>query len=114
MANNSKIEVRGSQDNGTTDILDSSLLTNYFTAGVTQQQAVTLTASIFTAITVPTGAKAVLITGLTGTATLKGVTGDTGIVLGTNSPILIPLGTTPSIGITETSGANQTIQLMWF
>lgn len=114
MANNSKIEVRGSQDNGTYDILDSGLLTSYFSAGVTQQQSITLTASIFTAITVPSGAKAVLITGLTGTATLKGVTGDTGILLGTNCPILIPLGTSPSLGITETSGSNQTIQVFWY
>lgn len=114
MSNNSKIELRGSQDNGTTDILDSSLITSYFTAGVTQQQTVTLTASSFTAITVPTGAKALLISALTGAATLKGVTGDTGIALGINCPTLIPLGTTPSIGITDTSGSNQSVALYWF
>ncbi len=69
-----------------------------------QRQDVALTAA-FTALTVPTGAVAVLIKLVSGavTLTLKGVTGDTGIKLqsGTLStiPICLPLGATPSIGI---------------
>lgn len=114
MSNNSKIEIRGSQDDGTTELMDSSLITNYFSAGVTQQQTFTITASTFNAITVPSGAKAILISAVTGGATLKGVTGDTGIKLGTNCPTLIPLGTTPSIGILDTSGSTQTVQLYFF
>lgn len=114
MADSSKVEIRGSIDDGTSDVLDSGLITSYFSSGVRQQQPKTLTASTFNALTVPTGSKALLIVGISGTATLKGVTGDTGIALGTNCPTLIALGTTPSIGITEGSGSNQTVTLYWF
>ena len=115
MADTSKVEMRGSiTDTNDVTVEDSGLLTDTFTSGVRQQQTVTLTASTFVAITVPTGAKAVLISKLTGAATLKGVTGDTGIALGTNCPTLIPLGTTPSLGITDTSTVTQTAQLFWF
>ena len=72
----------------------------------------------FTALTVPTGAQAVIIRPLTGafTFTLKGVTGDTGIVLGVAStlpilPWVLPLGTTPSIGITCTGAG--TVEAIW-
>jgi len=114
MADTSKVEVRGSITNDSSVFVeDSGLITNTFASGVRQQQAVTLTASTFSSITVPTGAKAVLITGLSGAATLKGVTGDTGIAMAANCPVLIPLGTTPSLGILEGSGAGQTLQLFW-
>jgi hypothetical protein len=69
-------------------------------------RAVSLTGSAFTALTVPTGAKAVRIW-LPATAvslTLKGVTGDTGIAITPSSnflglPVTLPLGSSPSIGI---------------
>lgn len=115
MADTSKIEVRGSiTDTSSVFVEDSGLITNTFTSGVRQQQTVTLTASTFSSITVPTGAKAVLITGFTGAARLKGVTGDTGIVMEANCPVLVPLGTTPSLGILEASAADQTLQVYWF
>lgn len=72
----------------------------------------------FNALTVPTGAKGVLIKLVSGalTLTLKGVTGDTGIKMqsGTLStvPIMLPLGTTPSIGIAA-DGAG-TIEILWY
>lgn len=114
MADTSKVEVRASiSDTSGVNVEDSGLITVTFDSGVRQQQTVTLTASTFSSITVPTGAKAVLITGLTGAARLKGVTGDTGITMAANCSILIPLGTTPSLGILEASAADQTLQLYW-
>ena len=75
-----------------------------------QRQPITL-ASGFNAITVPTGAQAVVISVLSGAVTmvLKGVTGDTGVAiqaaaLGT-VPLVLPLGTTPSLGITAGGAA---------
>jgi len=82
-----------------------------------RRETVTL-ANGFTALTVPTGSQAVWIRPLTGafTFTLKGVTGDTGIVIGVAStlpilPCVLPLGTTPSIGITCTGAG--TVEVIW-
>jgi len=72
----------------------------------------------FQALTVPTGSQGVLIRLVSGavTLTLKGVTGDTGIVLqsGTLStvPIMVPLGTSPSIGIL--SSGTGVVECVWF
>ena len=69
-----------------------------------QRQTIAI-ASGFNALTVPSGASCVVIQVMSGavTLTLKGVTGDTGIVLQsgtlTSFPICIPLGTSPSLGI---------------
>lgn len=72
---------------------------------------VSLTGSAFTALTVPSGSKAVVIY-LPATAvslTLKGITGDSGIAITPASnalglPVVLPLGSSPSIGITNGGG----------
>jgi hypothetical protein len=84
-----------------------------------KRETVTLAASAFTALSPPSGAKAVvLILGTATGLTLKGVTGDTGIVLVPSSnPLgfdaILPLGTSPSIGITSSNTASQTIEVIW-
>lgn len=84
-----------------------------------QWQPLSLAASVFTALTVPTGAKAVLLDlGQAVSLTLKGLTGDTGIVLCAATaplgvPVVLPLGTAPSIGILNGLGSTQVIQALW-
>ena len=68
----------------------------------------------FQALTVPTGATAVLIipvAGNTQTLTLKGVTGDTGIVIDKLNPSVVALGSSPSIGIT--TGGSTGFTVVW-
>ena len=85
-----------------------------------KQETVTLTGSAFTALTVPTGSKAVLIFPADGAVslTLKGVTGDgTGISIvpasvPINGPLFLTLGTTPSIGILN-GGATSSAEILW-
>lgn len=85
-----------------------------------KRETVSLTNAAFTALTVPAGAKGVLICcdQLLGPMTLKGVNGDAGIVILTASapgvPILLPLGTTPTIGILNSNAAAQTVDIIWF
>lgn len=70
----------------------------------------------FNALSPPTGATFVVIQWVsgTGTLTLKGVTGDTGIALGvlsaTSPPIVLPLSS-PSIGIL--SSASGSVEIIW-
>lgn len=81
-----------------------------------QRQPITLTASVFTTITVPTGAKYVcLILGSATQLTLKGVTGDTGIPLTpTSNPLGVdahlPLNGVATFGILNGLASNQTIE----
>lgn len=81
-------------------------------------ELVSLAAATFQALSPPTGSAGVLMKLISGavTITLKGVTGDTGIVLqsGTLSTVgvLLPLGTTPSIGLLASGTA--TVQCIWF
>jgi hypothetical protein len=83
------------------------------------RRSYTIAATTFQALTVPTGADAVVI--LPGTATsltLKGVTGDTGVALTPSSgpiglPILLPLGASPSIGIYNGASSSQTITVIF-
>lgn len=83
------------------------------------RQTVTITASTFTALSPPSGAKAVaLILGTATGLTLKGITGDTGTTLTpSSSPLgldaILPLGATPSIGIASSNASNQTIEVLW-
>lgn len=84
-----------------------------------KRETVSLTgSSTFTALTVPSGAKAVLIlVGTNASLTLKGVTGDTGIALTPSSnaagyPVLLPLGTSPSIGILN-AGTTASVEVIW-
>ena len=92
--NDGKIEIRGRSSNGTFTVMDTGIITKVFTEDATQQSIVTLTASAFTNVSVPSGAKAVLIdVGTNSGIKLKGVTGDTGISLDSTCPVLMPLST---------------------
>ncbi len=89
-------------------------------AGTTgKRETVVLTASIFTALTVPTGAKAlIIILGSATSLTLKGISGDTGVALTPSSnPLgmdaMFPLGASPSIGILNGLASNQNVELIW-
>lgn len=117
-AENSKIEVRGTVDDGENVISSSGLLTKYFPSGVVQQQYLSLDSNVFTAITVPTGAKAVLIDMMsTDGVALKGVTGDVGISLDNHAPVLLPLSndsTTMTMGILSREANGNRIKLYWF
>lgn len=94
----SKIEIRGSVITNDATVIDTSQITKYFATGKKQHQTVTATASTFTAITVPTGSKAIIIdVGTTRGLKLKGVTGDTGISLDSTCPIVIPLSGEASV-----------------
>lgn len=81
-----------------------------------KRETVALSAA-FNALSPPTGAALVVLRWIsgTGTWTLKGVTGDTGTALGTptadTAPIQLPLGTTPSIGIT--ASAVGSLEALW-
>lgn len=89
-------------------------------AGV-DQRGVSVSGAAFGALTVPTGARMALIELGTGMddITLKGVTGDTGIDASPTSnplglPILVPLGDSPSIGLTNGSGETQIFPVTMF
>lgn len=81
-----------------------------------QRQPITLTTG-FNAITVPTGAQAVVISVRSGAVTLqlKGNTSDIGVALQastlTTVPLVLPLGTTPTLGIT--AGGAATLDILW-
>ncbi len=83
-------------------------------------EKITVTASTFTALSAPTGARALLlILGQATGLTLKGVTGDTGTTLcPTTLPIgldlIIPLGATPSIGLASSNTSDQVVTAWWF
>lgn len=89
-----------------------------------KRETVTLTLSAFTALSPPTGAKVLIIpfdkdpnTAIIN-CTLKGVTGDTGVKIlpasaPPNIPLVLPLGASPSIGITNGEASNQTIEILW-
>lgn len=99
-ADNSKIELRGSADDGEDQIMSSGLITKYFASGAVQQQTISLDSNSFTAITVPTGAKAIMIDVISSDGLiLKGVTADTGISLDQTCPVLMPLTSDSSIRI---------------
>jgi hypothetical protein len=101
-AENSKIEVRGTIDDDSTNLIDSGNIVKYFSSGAIQRNVVSIDGLGFTNISIPRGAKAILIdigsyTGLK----LKGVTADTGISLDSTCPILLPLSDDP---VTTTLG----------
>ena len=99
-ADNSKIEIRGSADDGESQVMSSGLITKYFASGVIQQQTISLDSNSFTALTIPTGAKAIMIDVISSDGLiLKGVTADTGISLDKTCPVLMPLTSDSSIRI---------------
>jgi hypothetical protein len=83
------------------------------------RETITLAASVFTAISVPTGSKAIIIIlGSATSLTLKGATGDaTGIALcpatnPTGLDLIMPLGASPSIGILNGLASPQNIEVI--
>lgn len=113
----SKVEVRASVTDETSNNVDSSMITKYFANGARQAQTVSCTASSFTNLTVPSGAKAVLID--VGTSTdlaLKGVTADTGISLDSTCPVLLPISDDPAtttLGLLNRSGSAKSVKVFW-
>ena len=78
----------------------------------------TMTAGAFNAITVPPGTPELLVIVPPSTnalaMTLKGVTGDTGILLAPGDPSVVSLATTiTSIGLTIGAGSDFTVALGW-
>lgn len=116
-ADNSKIEIRGSADDGSSTNMSTGIITKYFTSGNVQQQTLSLTASSFNNLTIPLGAKAVLIDVLSADRIiLKGVTGDKGISLDRTVPILLPISNdvTTTLGLTNNSSSAQTVKVYFF
>lgn len=121
MTTTAEISVAVVTNNGTRDVITFPVSTSVtLVAGLQDGQMTPLTlASGFNALTVPTGAQGVMIRLTAGalTITVKGVTGDTGVVLQsgtlTTVPIILPLGTSPSIGLT-TSGTGGTCEVLFF
>ncbi|MEK9644300.1 MAG: hypothetical protein VW547_02020 [Alphaproteobacteria bacterium] len=108
---------RATANDGTRDVQravkESSISDVVGEAG--KRETVSLSAA-FNALSPPTGAAFVMIRWISGTGslTLKGVTGDTGIALGTlaaSSPaIMLPISS-PSIGIL--SDASGSVEVLW-
>lgn len=99
--------------------VNTGVISFSFATGAKQRQTVSVSGGGFNALTVPTGAKAIAVklptTGSTN-LTLKGVTGDTGIKLDATLgvPLVTPLGSSPSIGITSTLGGPIDVEVYWF
>lgn len=103
--------------------LCDELLECRFAPNVYKREVLSLTGSGFTALTVPTGASLAIINPVVqgvqaAGVTLKGVTGDTGIAavpssLPITAPIMVPLGTTPSIGLANASASAQSVEVIW-
>lgn len=85
-----------------------------------QTDKVSLTGSASTTLTVPSGAKLALVElGSAVSLTWKGISADTGTTIAPASAplgcdMLIPLGATPAIVITNGSSDAQTISVTWF
>lgn len=85
-----------------------------------QVNSLTFSGASFISTTGPAGAFGVLIEPPAGNLvglTLKGVTGDTGIGIGTNTPTLIPFTTTASanvIGLTSAGAISGVVTLTFF
>ena len=88
-------------------------------SGLPKREVVSLTGSAFTALSPPTSAKAVLIYLESGVSiTTKGVTGDTGTTVAPASgpiraPVLLPLGASPSLGLTNGNASAQSVTCIW-
>ena len=81
--------------------------------------SVTLAATAFTSVTVPTWASGVVINPATSNTipiTLKGVTGDTGIALSLSEPTLLNFPATPpgTFGLTTTGTPTTITQFLFF
>ncbi len=115
-ADTSKVEVRASVSDGTTTVQDTGLVTKSFTTGVRSQQTVTLSASSFTQLSKPSGAKGLAIDwGTVSNVKLKGLTGDQGISMDSTVPLVLPLSldNTSTIGFQNMSASDQEIVVQW-
>lgn len=114
----SKIEIRGSVNDESTTNQDTGLITKFFSNGARQINKVSLDGSTFTNITVPSGAKAVIIdVGTYRHLKLKGVTGDTGISLDSNCPVVMPISSdrsTTTLGILNNASTSAEVKIYWF
>lgn len=114
-AENSKVEVRGTVDDGDEVVSSSGLITKYFSTGVVQVQTLSIDGNTHTTITVPSGAKAVLIDVISSDGLqLKGVSTDRGISLDDTTPVLLPLSTDSTIVINSLEANGNRIRLFWF
>lgn len=92
---------------------------NLGVGGFAVDQEVSLTNAVFTAFTVPTGAKAVRIrTNNAPSLVLKGITGDTGIPISVSATplsddIYLTLGATPALGILNNGASPVTVRCIW-
>lgn len=108
------VNERGSEQMGT------GRRTFRWTPTVVKTETVTVTASTFTALSPPSGAKGYFIDlGEAVGLTLKGVTGDTGLKTTPTSapvgiPLMGPLGATPSMGFASSNASDQVVTIFWF
>lgn len=117
MATSSSLVVDATLNDGTRDVQrlrsESTIADVVGESG--KRETVTLAAA-FNALSPPTGATLAVIKWVsgTGTWTLKGVTGDTGIALGTptalTAPLVLPLSSA-SLGIT--ASATGALEVLW-
>lgn len=118
MATSAAINVRCVLNDGTRDVLTFTAegLSIADVVGSNGKLETVTLAAAFNALSPPTGATLAIIRWAsgTGTWTLKGVTGDTGIALGTptvaTAPIVVPL-LSASIGILASAGGS--CEVLW-
>lgn len=91
-----------------------------------RREPYSIATAAFTAFTLPTGARGCIVRLVSGALdcllTLKGVTGDTGIVLKLAAtatlptlPIVVPVASTAAIGITSATGVSAGVaEVIWF
>lgn len=114
--NTSRIKVQGTVDDGSTKFVDTGAMSDSFTTGAIQVQIVQPTVSAYTAISVPTGAKAIMIdVGTVRGLKLKGVSGDVGISLDSVCPVLLPLSAdNVTLGFLNTTATTDNTTLYFF
>lgn len=121
MANKvAELMLRLSVREGADYVVDEDLYENErFATSILKQETITVNAATFQQLTVPTGARLLVIElGTAEAITLKGVTGDTGVKLTPASdplglPAIIPLGDTPSVGILNGDASAVDLPLTW-
>ena len=114
-----RIQLTVQGDEGLGLSLSEDRTISWATSVVKREQVSLAGSSTFTALSPPSGAKAVLICPPSGTTSLtaKGVTGDTGTtIVPASTPILAPLfltlGATPSLGILN-AGSTVVADVIW-
>lgn len=121
MANLCEVSLRVTVTDATGVMLNRELPPVRFSpaSGLPKQEVVSLTGSAFTALSPPSGAKAVILeTGTTPSLILKGVTGDSAsITLTPSSNVLggdhfLWLGTSPVLGLLN-NGSTASITVIW-